>query len=439
MHGTLEQNGYYDQKTNTIHLAADAEGGSLVRVAGHEVTHFIKQWSPKEFDNLRQFVASAISDDFETLVQKKMVDYSAQGINLDYDGAVEEVIADSSELFLTDEKTIRTLATQNRSLSVKIKEFIDDFVKNLRVAMRDLNPRSAEAQLLAKNVDKYTEAQRLWNSAFADAATNAIDANSVQGQGVKFSIRDSDGNDLTQAQAKFFKDSKVRDESGNLLVVYHGGQGSVFNFSRGATRGGLGLAYFTDNFNSANSYARHGGAINLTLDAPVTYDTAYVTKAYLDIRNPLVYDDLTAADIVRTIGKEKLYRYLSESFHSEVEQAEDENGADYVVNNLENFIDATATSDIRVDSEDNFSLLNYPLAKFLIMSGVYDDFVQAGKYDGVLYYDHEAQGRTFVAFSPPKSNPSPIKPRRRTRTSATLNAWARTTTSWANIPAQSLT
>ena len=33
---------------------------------------------------------------------------------------------------------------------------------------------------------------------------------------------DSDGNTLSEQQKEFFKDSKVRDENGNLLVVYHG-------------------------------------------------------------------------------------------------------------------------------------------------------------------------------------------------------------------------
>ena len=39
---------------------------------------------------------------------------------------------------------------------------------------------------------------------------------------VKFSIKDSDGNTLSEQQAEYFKDSKIRDENGNLLVVYHG-------------------------------------------------------------------------------------------------------------------------------------------------------------------------------------------------------------------------
>ena len=36
-----------------------------------------------------------------------------------------------------------------------------------------------------------------------------------------FSRRDTEGNELSQKQQEFFKDSVVRDKSGNLLVVYH--------------------------------------------------------------------------------------------------------------------------------------------------------------------------------------------------------------------------
>lgn len=38
---------------------------------------------------------------------------------------------------------------------------------------------------------------------------------------VKKSRRDTEGNELSQQQQEFFKDSKVRDDEGNLVVVYH--------------------------------------------------------------------------------------------------------------------------------------------------------------------------------------------------------------------------
>ena len=41
------------------------------------------------------------------------------------------------------------------------------------------------------------------------------------GESVKFSLSDSTGRQLTKEQAKYFKDSKARDENGSLLTLFH--------------------------------------------------------------------------------------------------------------------------------------------------------------------------------------------------------------------------
>ena len=46
-------------------------------------------------------------------------------------------------------------------------------------------------------------------------------------------ITDSEGNSLSKEQIDFFKDSKVRDDKGNLLVVYHGTGSSFDTFDKG--------------------------------------------------------------------------------------------------------------------------------------------------------------------------------------------------------------
>ena len=46
------------------------------------------------------------------------------------------------------------------------------------------------------------------------------------------SRKDSAGRTLTDEQAEYFKDSKVRDENGNLLVVYHGTDADFTVFDR---------------------------------------------------------------------------------------------------------------------------------------------------------------------------------------------------------------
>lgn len=54
----------------------------------------------------------------------------------------------------------------------------------------------------------------------ASAVDNRI-THSDENSNKKFSLKDSDGNKLTQEQAEYFKDSKVRDENGDLLILYH--------------------------------------------------------------------------------------------------------------------------------------------------------------------------------------------------------------------------
>lgn len=60
----------------------------------------------------------------------------------------------------------------------------------------------------------------------------ANNASNVNNTGTKFSLDvDSDGNKLTQQQAEYFENSKVRDDDGNLLKVYHGTSKSFTAFS----------------------------------------------------------------------------------------------------------------------------------------------------------------------------------------------------------------
>lgn len=58
------------------------------------------------------------------------------------------------------------------------------------------------------------------NITLSQTDTN-VNNNSMQDK-TKYSPKDSDGNELSKQQQEYFKDSKVRDENGNLLVMYHG-------------------------------------------------------------------------------------------------------------------------------------------------------------------------------------------------------------------------
>ena len=102
---------------------------------------------------------------------------------------------------------------------------------------------------------------------------NAIDSNVIirkisRNVNTKISNIDTNGRNLSEGQVEYFKDSKIRDENGNLLVVYHGTRNKDFTvFKRNHN-------YYTDNRAMADSYAPSGA----------------VYEGYLNITNPYIID-----------------------------------------------------------------------------------------------------------------------------------------------------
>ena len=98
-----------------------------------------------------------------------------------------------------------------------------------------------------------------------------------------YSLKDSEGNTLTEAQQEYFKDSKVRDENGNLLVMYQGAREDFTVFDRKkssyANLYGRGF-YFTKSENHASQYGKTR-AYYLNITNPVSTTETTITKSQL--------------------------------------------------------------------------------------------------------------------------------------------------------------
>ena len=71
----------------------------------------------------------------------------------------------------------------------------------------------------------------------------------------KLSLSDSDGKKLTKEQREYFKDSKMRDEDGNLKVMYHGSQDAGFHVFEGRFSDDGTSFFFVDSNDVAASYS----------------------------------------------------------------------------------------------------------------------------------------------------------------------------------------
>lgn len=107
-------------------------------------------------------------------------------------------------------------------------------------------------------------------------------------QDVRFSrpVQDSEGRDLSEEQQEFFKDSKLKDEYGRLLVMYHGTPQGGFTVFKPD------ISYFTANRDYAEEYARESSGnsrVNYTHDPEhKVYEVYLNAKKPFDTRDPKV-------------------------------------------------------------------------------------------------------------------------------------------------------
>lgn len=177
---------------------------SLNSVVGHEISHVL------EGTELYTELQTAL---FEYAKSKKDYDSrrkSLEDLYKDVEGANvdAELTADLvGDYLFTDADFINNLSTKHRNVFQKV---YDEIKYLLKVATAG----SKEARELEKVKRAFDKAYK--ESGKVERAT-------------KYSLSDSDGKQLTNEQSEYFKDSKMRDDNGNLKVMYHGSQDAGFH------------------------------------------------------------------------------------------------------------------------------------------------------------------------------------------------------------------
>lgn len=130
----------------------------------------------------------------------------------------------------------------------------------------DLSSLHTSLQKLGIPVIEYT---------YGDKASRVQALNSVDE--IKFSDRDSEGTQLTKEQIEFFKDSKVRDEDGNLRVVYHGSEADFTVFDRTKARANMDIqgSFFSPWDIDAGGYGGNVRAFYLNIKNPASESMGY--------------------------------------------------------------------------------------------------------------------------------------------------------------------
>ncbi len=184
------------------------------------------------------------------------------------------------------------------------------------------------------------------------------------GFGENDGVKDSDGNQLSEEQQEYFKGSKVRDENGNLKVMYHGTPRGDFTVFRDGT-------YFTEHKWYADLY-QNPGASSINSRKTVTNPKTY--EVYLDIKKPFDISDPEARDIyineyIKGGNAAGINPYLSDAEYAKIKTVDWTEGED-----LREFL---------IDNEYDYDGL------------VLDEGAVGGYGDEVKY-----RGNSYVIFSP---------------------------------------
>lgn len=181
-------NGFYRDGTVYLDINAgknrvgDMSQTAILLTASHELTHFIKEYNPAQYEQLRTFVVERLMEaedvDLDALVQRHQKDQP----ELSYDEALDEVVADGCQMMLKDSQAAAALAKQNRSLAGNIRSWLRKWVKKLQEAFRGLTAQKPEAQALTRYAK---ELQKVWDDALVGAARNLQQSGAETASGEK--------------------------------------------------------------------------------------------------------------------------------------------------------------------------------------------------------------------------------------------------------------
>ena len=152
---------------------------------------------------------------------------------------------------------------------------------------------------------------------------NVDNQNPTSDPDIRYSLsEDSDGRPLSQAVATRFANSKVVDDNGNLMSVFHGtasGEFSIFDKAKGSVEGDFGSGfYFTDNEADVTEHYEDGGpdfdnkiarrAEQIEAEEEIDYEEAeqrareelykggHKFEVYLNIENPAIVGETMLLD-----------------------------------------------------------------------------------------------------------------------------------------------
>ena len=187
-------NGFYDTTTGEIYIDLNAGNdfqGTMLFTIAHEVTHFMRQWSPEHFTKIAKIVFQhgGMKGNVSELVALKQAKAKAKGKPISYDVAMEEVVADGMETILKDGKVVEFMADvkkQDYAAWEKLKGWFKNLAKFLRKMVWAYSGQSAQtvegAKVAEFSQDILDQIERVFAEGAVASGENYSRVESIVGQ-----------------------------------------------------------------------------------------------------------------------------------------------------------------------------------------------------------------------------------------------------------------
>lgn len=234
-------NGYF-RRGNEIWLDINAGNlgeGAMLYTMSHEITHYIRQWNPKGFKDLADFLIAEynknnvpINDLIEEqkekirnrlTEEKKAIPDPAKL----FDMAYEEMVCDAMSQMLADPKAYEKLAKMKQSkpglwkkIGEAIKALLDKIKSALGVYSKNATPDALEAVFTNElTAEAYEKLQNLYLKAFVEADANYEVAKSngfagkyLETKDISYNLRAAE-NHMSNLEKQFSKDASISLET----------------------------------------------------------------------------------------------------------------------------------------------------------------------------------------------------------------------------------
>ena len=188
-----------------------------------------------------------------------IVENSKQGKDLRNDPELERLMDE-------EEKIVEAWGKEYDKRAEKVKANVDEYLRS----------QGYDGVHILKDDGSFGRKVETFIAFEPNQVKDVNNLNPTKNEDIRYSIKDNNGRLLSEGQIEYFKDSKVRDEQGRLIELYHGtgAEFTIFDLNEARDTEDIEAFFFSGNKEEAEGYGNIR-KFYLNLKNPADYDTAY--------------------------------------------------------------------------------------------------------------------------------------------------------------------